>query len=98
VNSVLNPVFLRRCLQSPFEVWFWRPPLTSTHLSPNSDCLNWCALRRNESGSQFAERSVQNQLFLFALDAPLNAAQHLICACRMRSRASALILRRFLAF
>jgi hypothetical protein len=35
--------------------------------------------------------------FMFALEA-VNAAQRLICACRMRSRASTLILRRFLAF
>jgi len=35
--------------------------------------------------------------FMFALEA-FNAAHRLICACRMRSRASALILRRFLVF
>jgi len=35
--------------------------------------------------------------FMFALVA-FNAAQRLICACRMRSRASALILRRLLVF
>jgi hypothetical protein len=36
--------------------------------------------------------------FMFALEVPLNAAQRLICPCRMRSRPSALILRRFLVF
>jgi hypothetical protein len=36
--------------------------------------------------------------FLFALDAPFKAAHRLICACRMRSRPSALILLRYLAF
>jgi hypothetical protein len=36
-------------------------------------------------------------VFMLALDA-FNAAHRLICACQMRSRPSALILRRFLAF
>jgi hypothetical protein len=35
--------------------------------------------------------------FMFVLDV-FNAAHRLICACRIRSRTSALILRRFLAF
>jgi hypothetical protein len=36
--------------------------------------------------------------FIFALEAPFNVAHRLICACRMRSRPSALILWRFLDF
>jgi hypothetical protein len=36
--------------------------------------------------------------FRFALETPLKAAQHLICACRTRSRPSALILPRLLVF
>jgi hypothetical protein len=36
--------------------------------------------------------------FMFAFESPFNAAHRLICACRTRSRPSALILRRFLAF
>jgi hypothetical protein len=46
----------------------------------------------------FALGSCPNVSFMFALDALFEAAHRLICACRMRSRPSALILRRFLAF
>jgi len=45
----------------------------------------------------FALGSGATVAFMFALVA-FNAAQRLICACRMRSRASALILRRLLVF
>jgi hypothetical protein len=46
----------------------------------------------------FAFGSGATVAFEFALEAPFNAARRLICACRMRSRPSALILRRFLVF
>jgi hypothetical protein len=45
----------------------------------------------------FALGSGATVAFIFALNA-FNAVHRLICACRMRSHPSALILRRFLAF
>ena len=46
----------------------------------------------------FALGSRATVSFMFAMDALIKAAHRLICACRMRCRPSALMLRRFLAF
>jgi hypothetical protein len=46
----------------------------------------------------FALGSCATVSFMFALDALFKVAHRLICACRMRSRPSALILLRYLAF
>ena len=61
----------------------------------------YSALKRNQAAFAvffFAFGSGATVAFMFALEAPFNAAHRLICACRMRSRPSALILRRFLIF
>jgi hypothetical protein len=65
-----------------------------------AESIVFCAERNQAAFAVFvfAFGSAATVAFIFALEVPFNASHRLICAWRIRSRASALILRRFLAF
>jgi hypothetical protein len=62
------------------------------------DCIRTEANQAAFAAFFFAFGSGATVAFMFALEAPFNAPSRLICACLMRSLASAFILRRFLVF